>query len=442
MLIDDSPFLEHTILDRLPLEIYGEIFSHCPTDFPQIGAQVPPLTLALVCKAWYYLVVGTPCLWSRFELALEGTGSSQQEQDETKKRLLLWLHRSRQQPLSFRIIHDCLGVVPDFRSAELLELLLPHAPRWKYVYLRGPGANLVSLQGQRTRGSLRALESVSLQLSDPWDRYFDVSQIDIPWPQLSALDLQFHQENVLSFNECFNILSATQKLTSCTLNVDCSFPLSHNTGRIVLPSLRSLKLIIQGIDSVGKAGTNLIGFLDRLSLTDLRAFQLEWLVESVQGGADQQQWAVHSQLTRFIQSSASSLEHLGFAYLPLRDHEIIACLKGLYKLRRLDLKYALTSRWPDPITNVLLQYLTPEKSSQENHGSTNACLPLLRALKLQCSGEYLNQPLLLALVEGRAAQELRELEIFTLKCLTKSIKDGIETWESRLKFTASTLYVR
>jgi len=193
---------------------------------------------------------------------------------------------------------------------------------------------------------------------------------------------------------------------------------------------------------VGKAETNLFGFLDRLSLTDLQAFELEWLVESTQGGAGQQQWAAHSQLTRFIQSSASSLEHLGFAYLPLRDHEIIACLKGLHKLRRLDLKYALTSRWPDPITDVLLQYLTPEKSSQENHGSTDACLPLLRVLKLQCSGEYLNQLLLLALVEGRAAQELRELEIFTLKCLTKSIKDGIENWESRLKFTASTLYVR
>lgn len=402
---------------------------------------MPPLTLALVCKAWYYLVVGTPCLWSRFELALEGTGSSQQERDETKKRLLLWLHRSRQQPLSFRIIHDCIGVMPDFRSAELLELLLPHASRWRYVYFCGPGANLVPLQGQRTRGSLRALKSVSLQLRDPWDRDFDVSRIDIPWPQLSALDLQFYLENVLSFNECFSILSATQKLTFCTLNVDCSFSLSHDTGKIVLPSLRSLKLIIQGI-GVGKAETNLFGFLDRLSLTDLQAFELEWLVDSTQGGAGQQQWAGHSQLTRFIQSSASSLEHLGFAYLPLRDYEIIACLKGLHKLRRLDLKYALTSRWPDPITDVLLQYLTPEKSSQENHGSTDACLPLLRVLKLQCSGEYLNQLLLLALVEGRAAQELRELEIFTLKCLTKSIKDGIETWESRLKFTASTLYVR
>lgn len=443
LLIDDSPLLEHTILDRLPLEIYVEIFSHCPTDFPQIGAQVPPLTLALVCKAWYYLVVGTPCLWSRFDLALEGTGSSQQEQDETKKRLLLWLHRSRQQPLSFRIIHDRLGVVPDFRSAELLELLLPHSSRWKYVYFRGPGANLVPLHSQRSRGSLRALKSISLQLSKPWDRDFDMSRIDIPWPQLSALDLQFYQENVLSFNELFNILSVTQKLTSCTLNVDCSFSISHDTGRIVLPSLRSLTLIIQGVNSVGRAETNLFGFLDRLSLTDLQALQLEWLVDPTQDGTGPQQWAVHSQLTRFIQSSASSLEHLGFAYLPLRDHEIIACLKGLKRLRRLDLKYALISRWPDPITDVLLQYLTPEKSSQQNHGSTDACLPLLRVLKLQCSGEYLNQFLLLALAEDRAAQELKELEIFTLKCLTRSIKDGIRTLKSQgLNFTASTLYVR
>jgi len=270
-----------------------------------------------------------------------------------------------------------------------------------------------------------------------------MSRIDIPWPQLSALDLQFYQENVLSFNELFNILSVTQKLTSCTLNVDCSFSISHDTGRIVLPSLRSLTLIIQGVNSVGRAETNLFGFLDRLSLTDLQALQLEWLVDPTQDGTGPQQWAVHSQLTRFIQSSASSLEHLGFAYLPLRDHEIIACLKGLKRLRRLDLKYALISRWPDPITDVLLQYLTPEKSSQQNHGSTDACLPLLRVLKLQCSGEYLNQFLLLALAEDRAAQELKELEIFTLKCLTRSIKDGIRTLKSQgLNFTASTLYVR
>jgi len=210
-----------------------------------------------------------------------------------------------------------------------------------------------------------------------------------------------------------------------------------------LPSLKSLKLIVQGTDSLGRAETNFFRFLDRLSLTDLRAFQLEWLVDPTQGGIGSQQWAVHSRLTRFVQSTASSLEHLGFAYLPLRDHEIIACLKGLCNLRRLDLKYALASRWPDPITDVLLRYLTPEKSSQQNRGSTGACLPLLRALKLQCSGEYLDHFLLLALVEGRAARGLRELEILTLKCLMKSIKDEIETWKSQgLNFTASTLYVR
>lgn len=420
-----------------------EIFSYCPTEFPRIGTQAPPLTLALVCKAWYYLVMDAPRLWSCFELVLEGMGSSQQEQDETEKRLLLWLRRSRQQPLSFRIIHNCVGIVPDSRSAELLKVLLPHASRWQHIYFHGPGANLVPLQGQRAKGSLQALESISLQLSSPWNHDFDMSRLDIPWSRLSALDLQFYQENVHSWNECFKILSATQILTSCTLNADCSFSLSHDVGRLMLPSLRSLKLIIQGIDSAGVAETNLLSFLERLSLTDLRAFQLEWLVNPTRGGTGSSQWADHSRLIQFIKSSASSLEHLGLAYLPLRDYEIIECLDRLSKLRRLDLRYALTSQWPDPITDVLLQYLTHARSHFTSHGKTNACLPLLRVLKLQCSGEYLNQFLLLALVQTRAAQELKELEVFTLKCLRKGVKDKIETWKSRgLNFTASTLYIR
>ncbi|KAF5364122.1 hypothetical protein D9756_000967 [Leucocoprinus leucothites] len=435
----------HASLDRLPFEICVEIFSHCPSAFPRIDSQVPPLTLALVCKTWYYLVMNTPRLWSCFELVVEGKGSSQSEEDEMKKRLMLWLRRSRQQPLSFRIIHDAPGTTLDLRSAELLKILLPHASRWQHVYFHGPGRSLAPLQNQRHEGSLRTLRSLSLRLGKPWAHDFDMSRFDIPWSQLSALNLQFYQDHVHSLDECFRILSAAKNLTTCTLNAEYRFS-PPDTGKLELPFLRSLKLIIQGTDPIGMAETSFLSFLERLSLTNLRAISVEWLINSTQGGTGSQWRMVHTRLTNFIQSSASSLEHLGLAYLPLRDYEIIKCLEGLSRLRHFDLKFALTSQQPDPITDTLLQHLTPAHSlstSQRGERKTVPNLPELRELNLQCSGEYLNQVLLLALVEGRAAQGLKEFGVFTLKSLPKEFRDRIGAWQDRgLHFSACTLNVR
>ncbi|KAJ3571668.1 hypothetical protein NP233_g3596 [Leucocoprinus birnbaumii] len=432
----------HPTLDQLPFEILVEIFGYCPSDFPRIGSQEPPLTLARVCKTWYQLVMNTPRLWSCFELVLEGTGSSQPENDEMKRRLILWLHRSRQQPLSFRII-DPPGTAPDSRSAELLELLLPYAPRWQNVYFHGPGRGLLPLQGQCLGESLR---SISLQLCKPWSHGFDVSRFAIPWSQLSGLDLQFYQDNVHFLDECFKILSAAKKLSWCTLNAECSFTLSPSTGKLVLPSLKSLKLIAQGIDPSGGAEMSLLGFLERLSLTSLREFSLEWLVSSTHDAPGSHWRVAHTRLADFLQSSASSLESLGLAYLPVHDHEIIRCLDELPRLRCLDLKYALTTQQLDPITDVMLQYLTPTNPlpvSQRDQRGGLSPLPGLRALKLQCSGEFLNREILLALVEGRAGQGLKEFEMLTLKSLSKEFRDRIGAWRSRgLHFSASTLNVR
>jgi hypothetical protein len=296
--------------------------------------------------------------------------------------------------------------------------------------------------------SLRSIRTIAFQLGRPWDSDFNLTRFEIPWSQLSTLDLQFYQENVHSLDECFKILSAAKNLTSCTLNADCRTTFSQDTGKLVLSSLKSLKLIIQGDDPAGMAESRLLSFLECLSVENLRAFSLEWLVNRTQGGTGSQWRGVHSRFAKFLHSSAASLEDLGLAYLPLQDDEIIVYMDGLAKLKSLDLKFALASHQPDPITENLLQHLTPSNfslptSQRVQQKDAGDCLPELRTLKLQCSGEYLNEAMLLSLVEGRAAMKLRAFKLFTLRGLSKDSRYRIGALKDRgFDFSVSTLDVR
>ncbi|KAF9448475.1 hypothetical protein P691DRAFT_704875 [Macrolepiota fuliginosa MF-IS2] len=433
---------------QLPLEVWVEIFSHCPTDFPRIDSQVPPLTLALVCRTWYHLIAATPRLWSCFEVVLQGVGSSQLVYDGIKRKLQTWLRRSRQHPISFRIVHDYTGNAPDLRSAELLTLLLPHASRWQNVQFHGPSGGLAYLPVTLFEGGLPALESISIHLHRSWSSTFDIGSLKIPWSQLTGLDLQFYQNRIHSLDECFEILSAARNLTWCTLNANCVFTLPRTTEKPALPSLKSLKLIIQANDSAASPEESLLNFLECLSVVDLRAFSLEWLVSRTHDGLEPCWSAFHSRFTDFIQSSASSLEDLGLAYVPLRDHEIISCLDRLSSLRTLDLKFTLADHHPDPITEDLLLYLSPPvplpaMQRVRQRISTADHFPVLGNLKLQCCGEHLNQAMLLALIEGRAAARLRAFELMTAKLLSKDFRERILHWQKHgYRFSLSTLNIR
>jgi hypothetical protein len=370
---------------------------------------------------------------------LEGTGSSQSEKDEIKRKLLLWLKRSRQQPLSFRIIHDCVEAALDIQSAEILGILRSYSSRWQHVHFHGPGGGIALFPTKSNGKSLPTLSSLSLQLGKPWNTAFALSQLEIPWSQLSSLDLQFYQDNIHSLNECFKIMSAARNLISCTLNADYAFSPSQETKKLALPSLRSLKLLIQGTDEASMAETNFLNFLERLVLPNMRAFSVEWLVR--QSGTGPQWRAVHSRFTDFLHSSACSLEDLGLSYLPLHDHEIISYLGVLPHLRTLVLKFSLSSYQPDPITDDLLQYMTPR--GRRCAGSEADCLSPLRTLKLQCSGEYLNQHMLLSLVEAHAAKKLKTFEVLTVKLLSKEFRERMVAYNHcGLNFSASTLNIR
>lgn len=365
-----------------------------------------------------------------------------------KRKLRLWLRRSQQHPLSFRIVHNYDGSNPDLRSAELLTILLPHASRWQNVQFHGPSGALAHLPTELSKGSLSALNSLSIRLGKTWNSTFDIGLFEIPWSQLTGLDLQFCQENIHSLDECFRILSAARNLTCCTLNANCVFTLSGDSEKLALPSLRTLKLIMEGDDSAASPEASLLDFLERLQVADLRAFSLEWLVNRSHDGAGLHWRAVHSRFIAFIHSSANSLESLGLAYVPLRDDEIISCLDGLSRLRALDLRFTLANHQPDAVTDDLLLFLTPAMSLpalQRVLGKVPSIdrFPALSALKLQCSGDYLDQVMLLALVEGRATGQLKTFELMTRKLMSKDFRERMAWWRGRgSNFSVSTLNVR
>ncbi|KAF7776803.1 hypothetical protein Agabi119p4_5196 [Agaricus bisporus var. burnettii] len=263
---------------RLPPELWIEIFSHCLADFPRIDScQIPSTTLASVCKAWNHLVMTTPRFWSKFEIVYEDLNHSQVQQDDIMRTLQLWLRRSRQHPLSFRLIHKYAGSPTNpVGSTRYLTTLVSHASRWQNVQFHGPSESLVLLPSQLPNGKLPTLRSLSFHVNGSAGFPFDVASLNIPWSQLSGLDLQIYQDNAHSLNECFTFLSSARNLTCVALNATFPFTLGGHLETITLPYLRSFKLSIQGSDSEGTAELSLRDFLEHVSIPNLTTFSLEW----------------------------------------------------------------------------------------------------------------------------------------------------------------------
>lgn len=398
--------------------------------------------MALVCKAWSYLVKTTPRLWSSFEIVLDDWDFTRARQDDITKRLQLWLRRSRQCPLSFRITHKDTGRATDLlgsASTDFLETLVSHASRWQHVQFHGPSGSFVLLQDQLSNGNIPTLRSLSFHINESFGSSLDIASLNIPWSQLSGLDLQLYQSNVHSLNEYFEFLSSAPNLTWCTFNATFPFTLSDHPEKIILPHLRSLKMSIQGNDSGGIAERSFLDFLGQISVTQLMTFSLEWLVDRVGDGGESRWTHVHPRFMDFIHSSVNTLESLELAYLPLHDHEIIGCLDGMSNMRGLDLKFSLSGQKLDPITADFLDYLQGGRPDVFDEMKIDH-LHLLRTLKLQCSGRYLDQAKLQSLVDRRAGAGLGNFELMTMNSMSKAFMDRMVLWRSRgLSFSTSTL---
>ncbi|KAF8960206.1 hypothetical protein BDZ97DRAFT_2077610 [Flammula alnicola] len=371
---DSTPFAYHapSPFDSLPIELQIEIFTHCLPSFPRFDINDGPLLISRVCRAWKDLVLDTPKFWSTFEIEITGSGTSLSPPDiNVTNTMDIWLKRSKNYPLTVRIVHIPVGRVPDQRSAQLLAALIPQSRRWRHVEFILPASTMSSLQ-KSLPPDFPTLQSLTLQLKGLWSSTpsFNISMLNIPWHQLTVLELQLEHNNLVTLDKCLDILSLAERLTQFTVNASCilDHPETY-TDRILLPKLETLHLILHG-------------------------------------GSDD---------TQIPSERAHAIDTLSIAYLPLSEHELIECLSELPNVTHLDLRFSLSDIENDPITDSLIAACTllwDSPSDSGNQGRRQAItkprLPLLESLDLQCSGKRYTVEGLLAFINSRRQTANRE----------------------------------
>ncbi|TFK35010.1 hypothetical protein BDQ12DRAFT_726318 [Crucibulum laeve] len=449
---EDTPKRALTF-DRLPVELQVEIFTHCLTPLPTFNINEAPLTVSQVCSPWRSLVLFTPKLWSSFQIEVQGTGLPVSVRDlHVITTMKLWLERSRNYPLSVRVVHTPVGRLPDTRSAQLLALLIPHARRWKYVEFVVPRPTMLALQDSMPDG-FPALRSLTLQMKGLWHPTspVDIRSFSIPWPQLTSLNLQLDSDQLLGLDECLDILSEASNLTHCTMNAECTFTSSgRRPEKVVLLNLERFHLRLQGGHSLGISDSpesQLVAFLDTLSFYKLHSLRLDWLVQSNEGA---QNWlGVHQSFVSFLNRQSASLETLRMSYLPIGEQALIDCVVQLPLLMKLDLRFSLGDNESDPITDAFLKALTLPLCSGTM--SDRVLVPLLESVYLQSHGSAFETGTLLDMIRSRwkldnghvTTQKLRKFHLRSMR----PASDEIQGWktnchEAGLDFVYDTVMLR
>ncbi|KAJ6507829.1 hypothetical protein C8R47DRAFT_966457, partial [Mycena vitilis] len=285
----------------LPVEITSQIFLHCiPGDPLSPGSFYPAVVLGQVCRQWREIALAVPDLWSAWSLAIDGNIS--------RKRLLtglnLWLARSRNRPLSFRLHHrdgaefDPSQVdrwwdrVKDF-DMELLPTVVSEHRRWKDVELNVPLTLLGCLSNAVSGDGLPYLTHLllgSVQRNFWANAYSNYSTITLfaDAPQLRnlhvVLEARYHLSLMDSFvlpygqlthftGTLFGLRECLAVLVKMPLLVEAVFYVSWHATTVhvssfTLPHLKSLKLYSTAPD------LRLMTALQHLTLPALDTFLL------------------------------------------------------------------------------------------------------------------------------------------------------------------------
>ena len=219
----------------------------------------------------------------------------------------------------------------------------------------------------------------------------NILTMNIPWRQLTGLDLQLEPSNLPTLDEALDILSQTVNLKYGTLQLECTWG-RRDTQRdkILLPTLDStFQLILQDANTpADRLEACLIQFLNLLCLSKLRVLRLGWLANSNVGS-----WSLaHTDFIAFLGASAKTLRELTMTYLPIPENELLECLSQVPQITHLDLRFALHEGANDPITNRLLLACTIPSSTVSGGIACStppahaeiSLLPRLEHINLQC----------------------------------------------------------
>ncbi|KAF8816518.1 hypothetical protein BYT27DRAFT_7333377 [Phlegmacium glaucopus] len=461
--------LHRITFDSLPIELQVEIFFLCLPPFPRFSVQEAPIVLARVCRSWRSIVLSTSRLWSSFEVEIQGSGASGLSHDSRlMHRMKLWLERSGCYPLFIRLLHNPVGRVSDDRSAQFLAALVPEARRWRNAHLILPAASIAQLQSLPPN-SFPTLRSLTLKVtgsrSSPSDPPLNITAMNIPWRQLTALDLQLERSILLTLDGGLDILSNTVNLKRGTLHLECSWN-RHDAqwDKLSLPALENLQLILQSGDTSNTAAGSaarpeacLVQFLSLLHLPKLRVLHLGWLVNSSMG-----HWSSsHTEFVAFLQASADTLRELTMTYLPIAENELLECLSQVPKLTHLDLRFAMNEEANDPITNQFLVKCTIPSSTvspgiarrRQAHAET-ALLPRLEHVNLQCHGALYANATLLTLIQSRwepdqrsddqaSRRQFRSFRLLSMKPVSSMVEKHVKAWhEAGLEVDIQCLVIR
>ncbi|KAJ7605662.1 hypothetical protein FB45DRAFT_1069106 [Roridomyces roridus] len=184
-------------------------------------AKTHLLQLSSVCYRWYETIMVSPKLWSTIAADANLWDQTDIRREHLLRRLELSLERGANSPLVMELglPHD-----DDELQSSILELVLPHATRWRDVHLWINPSSVELLA--KMRGNFPRLESLSLSASTsepypPGPAVFDLAprlrnlaltgwpwRPEIPWGQL--LDVRF-QNDAASVTSGLDILSLLQR---------------------------------------------------------------------------------------------------------------------------------------------------------------------------------------------------------------------------------------
>lgn len=348
-----------------------------------------------------------------------------------------WLSRSRNYPLSFRLLHGVNTRTPDTITADLLTALIPQAHRWHHVHLSLPSSSIVPIQ-EALPNAFGTLRSLAIELKGLWYSIvpIDIQALAIPWGRLTRLHLCLDYLNLLVLDECLDILSQAVNLRDCTINADCVFGMEMKHPRkVILPMLTRFHLIVQGgvqtyhngVRITEKPELCLISFLSALEFVQLQTLNIEWLI---QWDNDESHWSeIHTQFVFWLRDFARTMETLRFSYLPLDEEDIMDCLDCLPMLRQLDLRFTLGDNEPDPITDRLLRTYTlppPAPPILLNH---------LERVTFQCHGVSLTNSSLINFIQSRLKTEdparytqLKAFRFSSMKPVSEDLIPHIKRW--------------
>lgn len=332
---------------RIHDDILIEIFMHClPPPYEALPHPMKaPLLLARVCQRWRAVIYATPMLWSTISLVVESYSVEQ-----AIKATEHWMSASAQCPLNITLRSH------DLRPCQLvLDLLLPHAHRWKNVSLQIPYQLLNTFSS--IRNNLSSLEYLRIDIYEPsmhnvptMDYFSQAPRLSIvdhgtslspsslilPWSQLTSYS------GYMKASEMLVLFKYAQQLTEADIvfqkGDEATLPMVALSEP--LECLKTLRLVVDGR-----------GSLSVLPLLPpcVALHQLDFKASFLNGHT-----LYSSNLDVFLNKSGGRLETLSLDFAVVTDRHLLECLQHTPRLVELYIRDAASCA----LTENLMKKLT------------------------------------------------------------------------------------